>query len=102
MIQNPSVAGSGSIDTVTGNLFPGTIVYPIIRFAYFDGEKVRTIWDEALQGIINVAKNSLVYLDDAGSGSGFKLSGGIEQVEISPGSYIPNLYFVSSDFEISM
>ena len=100
MIQNPSVAGSGSIDTVTGNLFPGTIVYPTIRFAYFDGEKVRTIWDEALQGIINVAKNSLVYLDDAGSGS--KLSGGIEQVEISPGSYIPNLYFVSSDFKISM
>ena len=100
MIQNPSVAGSGSIDTVTGNLFPGTIVYPTIRFAYFDGEKVRTIWDEALQGIINVAKNSLVYLDDAGSG--FKLSGGIEQVEISPGSYIPNLYFVSSDFKIRM
>lgn len=100
MIQNPSVAGSGSIDTVTGNLFPGTIVYPTIRFAYFDGEKVRTIWGEALQGIINVAKNSLVYLDDAGSG--FKLSGGIEQVEISPGSYIPNLYFVSSDFKISM
>ena len=100
MIQNPSVSGSGSIDTVTGNLFPGTIVCPTIRFAYFDGEKVRTIWDEALQGIINVAKNSLVYLDD--DGSGFKLSGGIEQVEISPGSYIPNLYFVSSDFKISM
>ena len=100
MIQNPSVAGSGSIDTVTGNLFPGTILYPTIRFAYFDGEKVRTIWDEALQGIINVAKNSLVYLDD--DRSGFKLSGGIEQVEISPGSYIPNLYFVSSDFKISM
>ncbi len=100
MIQDPSVVGSGSIDTVTGNLFPGTIVYPTIRFAYFDGEKVRTIWDEALQGIINVAKNSLVYLDDAASG--FKLSGGIEQVEISPGSYIPNLYFVSSDFKISM
>ena len=100
MIQNPSVAGSGSIDTVTGNLFPGTIVYPTIRFAYFDGEKVRTIWNESLQGIINVAKNSLVYLDYAGSG--VKLSGGIEQVEISPGSYIPNLYFVSSDFKISM
>lgn len=100
MIQNPNVGGSGNIDTVTGNLFPGTIVYPTIRFAYFDGEKVRTIWDEALQGIINVAKNSLVYLDD--DGSGFKLSGGIEQVEISPGSYIPNLYFVSSDFKISM
>lgn len=100
MIQNPSVAGSGGIDTVTGNLFPGTIVYPTIRFAYFDGEKVRTIWDDALQGIINVAKNSLVYLDDYGSG--FKLSGGIQQVEISPGSYIPNLYFVSSDFKISM
>lgn len=100
MIQNPSVAGSGSVDTVTGNLFPGTIVYPTIRFAYFDGEKVRTIWDEALQGIINVAKNSLVYLDDYRSV--FELSGGIEQVEISPGSYIPNLYFVSSDFEISM
>lgn len=100
MIQNPNVGGSGNIDTVTGNLFPGTIVYPAIRFAYFDGEKVRTIWDEALQGIINVAKNSLVYLDD--DGSGFKLSGGIEQVEISPGSYIPNLYFVSSDFKISM
>lgn len=99
MIQNPSVAGSGSIDTVTGNLFPGTIVYPTIRFAYFDGEKVRTIWNESLQGIINVAKNSLVYLD---AGSGFKLSGGIEQVEISPGSYFPNLYFVSSDFKISM
>lgn len=100
MIQNPNVGGSGNIDTVTGNLFPGVIVYPTIRFAYFDGEKVRTIWDEALQGIINVAKNSLVYLDD--DGSGFKLSGGIEQVEISPGSYIPNLYFVSSDFKISM
>ena len=100
MIQNPSVAGSGSIDTVTGNLFPGTMFSPTIRFAYFDGEKVRTIWNESLQGIINVAKNSLVYLDYAGNA--FKFSGGIEQVEISPGSYIPDLYFVSSDFKISM
>ena len=99
MIQNPSVAGSGSIDTVTGNLFPGTIVYPTIRFAYFDGEKVRTIWDEALQGIINVAKNSLVYFEDAGQG--LKLDGGIEPV-ISSSSYVPNIYFVSNDFKIRM
>lgn len=100
MIQNPSVAGSGNIDTVTGDLFSGTIVCPIIRFAYFDGEKVSTIWDEALQGIINVAKNSLVYLDDVGQG--VKLHGGIEPVKISSSSYVPNIYFVSNDFEISM
>lgn len=92
MIQNPSVAGSGGVDLVTGTIQSSPKFFTSV--AYSDGVEAKVVSSSEGELItISCLRNSVL---EVTGDSSVNLAGGIERIE-----YGDRAYFVTGDFSIT-